>query len=248
MLATASSDLFSLREAAVLSRLPEDRVRREIERKHIEAAAVERTGDAPRLLFDELRVLYFSMLHWAGDTIKLEPRTRAIARDLIMRADPIRVLADNSKPPVMRRPGSKAGWVAIHYGDAKEAWTLVHLNRLARNRWVEHIDREWSMHINHVIRVDWNAVVDDLGPRIEIYRRGRGRIRSDPEILGGEPVFEGTRLAVRHVGGMRLAGEPVGRITEDYPYLSPEDVEFAALYASANPPVGRPKTANARPS
>jgi uncharacterized protein (DUF433 family) len=44
---------------------------------------------------------------------------------------------------------------------------------------------------------------------------------------------------------MRFNGEPTERILEDYPYLSAEDVEFAALYTAANPAPGRAR-ANAR--
>src|ERR1700738_923127 len=75
--------------------------------------------------------------------------------------------------------------------------------------------------------------------RTDLYKRGLARIVSDNKILGGEAVFRGTRLAVRHVGRMHLNGEPTERILEDYPDLSAEDVEFAALYTAANPVSGR---------
>jgi uncharacterized protein (DUF433 family) len=71
--------------------------------------------------------------------------------------------------------------------------------------------------------------------RTDLYQKGLARIVSDAEILAGEPVFRGTRLSVRHIGGMRLNGEPAERIREDYPELSTEDVEFAAVYTAANP-------------
>ncbi len=110
-----------------------------------------------------------------------------------------------------------------------------------RSQWVACINREWSKTINTVFTVNWDALIEDVGPRIDLYRDGLNRIREDDEILGGEPVFKGTRLAVRHVGGMRARGEPVGRIVEDYPELTPDDVEFARLYTEAHPLVGRPK-------
>ena len=70
----------------------------------------------------------------------------------------------------------------------------------------------------------------DEALRADLYKKGLARIVSDKKILGGEPVFQGTRLSVRHIGGMRLNGEPTERILGDYPDLSAEDVEFAALY------------------
>jgi uncharacterized protein (DUF433 family) len=79
----------------------------------------------------------------------------------------------------------------------------------------------------------------DEALRADLYKKGLARIVSDKKVLGGEPVFRGTRLSVRHVGGMRLNGEPTERILGDYPDLSAEDVEFAALYATANPAPSR---------
>jgi len=38
---------------------------------------------------------------------------------------------------------------------------------------------------------------------------------------------------------MRLNGEPIERVLEDYLDLSAEDVEFAALYTTANAASGR---------
>ena len=79
--------------------------------------------------------------------------------------------------------------------------------------------------------------------RVSLYgSRGRSRMVSDENILGGEPVFRGTRLSVRHIGEMHLKGEPTERILENYPMLTAEDVEFAALYIATYPPGDRPPT------
>ncbi len=59
------------------------------------------------------------------------------------------------------------------------------------------------------------------------------------EILGGEPVFPKSRLAVRHIGAIAERGESLDVILEDYPYLTSLDVEFAKLYAREHPLVGR---------
>jgi uncharacterized protein (DUF433 family) len=60
-------------------------------------------------------------------------------------------------------------------------------------------------------------------------------------ILGGEPVFPGSRLAVRHVGEMLGRGGEPREIWEDYPYLTEEDLAFARLYTLAYPKMGRPR-------
>jgi uncharacterized protein (DUF433 family) len=53
---------------------------------------------------------------------------------------------------------------------------------------------------------------------------------SDPDIMGGETVFPGLRLTVRHIRGMLERGELPSIILEDYPYLSQEDIKFAPIY------------------
>ena len=58
------------------------------------------------------------------------------------------------------------------------------------------------------------------------------RVVTDGGILGGEPVFTGTRLSVRHIGGLLLNGHDV-EVREDYPYLTNEDIEFAPVFTRA---------------
>ncbi len=74
------------------------------------------------------------------------------------------------------------------------------------------------------------------------------RVLKDPNILGGEPVFRGTRLAVRHVGGLLERGESPRVMREDYPKLSARDLAFARLFVRAYPRVGRPPEAGQAPS
>ncbi len=60
------------------------------------------------------------------------------------------------------------------------------------------------------------------------------RISADPSILGGEPVFAGTRLSVRRIAEAAERGETLARLLEDYPYLTEEDVAFARQFAIAH--------------
>lgn len=48
-------------------------------------------------------------------------------------------------------------------------------------------------------------------------------IQADPEILGGEPVARGTRLAVELILELPAAGVPEQPILADYPELTCED-------------------------
>lgn len=62
------------------------------------------------------------------------------------------------------------------------------------------------------------------------------RIESRPDVLGGEPVFKGTRISVRHVGKLVKKGVPLAELREDFPSLSEDDLVFAALFASQMQP------------
>jgi uncharacterized protein (DUF433 family) len=89
--------------------------------------------------------------------------------------------------------------------------------------------------------IDLNVVVEAVSERLESFERWKSnKVATDPEVLGGEPVFRGTRLSVRHIG--QLADrETIAVILEDYPYLSEADVAFARRYHLAYPRVGRPR-------
>ncbi len=66
--------------------------------------------------------------------------------------------------------------------------------------------------------------------------RGTGsairRIVANPEILGGKPVVEGTRLTVDHILGLLAHGMSQSEIVESYPELSIDDVHVVVQYAA----------------
>jgi uncharacterized protein (DUF433 family) len=63
---------------------------------------------------------------------------------------------------------------------------------------------------------------------------------SDPGIMGGIPVYKGTRIPINLVAEMMAQGATVEEILEGYPALGREQVELAPLYAAAFPRRGRP--------
>ena len=230
MLHDATRDAFSLKEAAVLSGLAEDKVRREIEHKVIEPPAVP-AGAARRLIFREPEILYLALINAVSETVELtRPARMAVYR----------ILCDSAPYQPGGSPTYDAGTIGLR--ESIGGSPLLPGND-AQREWARSIERAWTTAVNPYLIVDWKRIMDDIAPRMALYRNGRSRVERDDAVLGGEPVFAGTRLAVRHVGGMRLKGEPAARIVEDYPYLTPDDVEFAALFAAANPPVGRPRSA-----
>ncbi|MDE0222918.1 MAG: DUF433 domain-containing protein [Spirochaetaceae bacterium] len=58
------------------------------------------------------------------------------------------------------------------------------------------------------------------------------RIVANPEILGGKPIVEGTRLSVEHILGLIAHGMPHSEIVESYPELSIDDLNIVVQYAT----------------
>jgi uncharacterized protein (DUF433 family) len=58
------------------------------------------------------------------------------------------------------------------------------------------------------------------------------RIVANPEILGGKPIVEGTRLSVDHILGLLAHGMSHAEIVEVYPELTIDDVKAVIQYAA----------------
>jgi uncharacterized protein (DUF433 family) len=80
-----------------------------------------------------------------------------------------------------------------------------------------------------------------VAARVRLFLRGRRRVVSRLEILGGEPVFEGTRVSVRDLGERVKKGEPTRDLLEDFPGLDADDLEFARMFAELGRAPGRPR-------
>ena len=89
------------------------------------------------------------------------------------------------------------------------------------------------------VRLD--RVTKDAEGKLGRFESWKTRLVSDEAILGGEPVFPKSRLAVRQVGGMLLRGARREDVLEDYPYLTEQDLEFAPIFTKAYPRMGRPR-------
>jgi uncharacterized protein (DUF433 family) len=96
--------------------------------------------------------------------------------------------------------------------------------------------------IGRLLELRLKPLVREVRLKVGAFMRWRDeRVTSDSAILGGEPVFRGTRLSVRHIGAIAERGERLENILDDYSYLSRRDVEFARLFVRAYPRLGRPR-------
>ena len=58
------------------------------------------------------------------------------------------------------------------------------------------------------------------------------RIVVNPEILGGKPIIEGTRLSVEHVLRVLNSGMSTAEIIAGYPVLNEEDLQAVRVFVA----------------
>lgn len=69
---------------------------------------------------------------------------------------------------------------------------------------------------------------------------------SDPGIMGGTPVFRGTRIPVDLIADMLAQGATIEDLLEGYPSLTRQRIAMAPLYMRAFPRRGRPARRRSR--
>jgi uncharacterized protein (DUF433 family) len=57
------------------------------------------------------------------------------------------------------------------------------------------------------------------------------RIEINPKVMLGKPVFRGTRIPIYVVLDLLAAGAGPAEIIDDYPGLTPEDIDAAVAFA-----------------
>ncbi len=77
--------------------------------------------------------------------------------------------------------------------------------------------------------------------RIKELEEAEEAIHSVKGLMGGEPVFKGTRIPVRSITSMLAEGADEDELLEGYPKLTPQMLALATLWVAAHPSRGRPK-------
>jgi uncharacterized protein (DUF433 family) len=92
-----------------------------------------------------------------------------------------------------------------------------------------------------LIKIDLREPRRALAASLRDLRRARRLVASDPEILGGDPVFRGTRVPVHMIVELAAQGSTPAELIESYPRLTAEMIRLAPVYAAAYPLRGRPR-------
>src|ERR1700758_3991526 len=93
-----------------------------------------------------------------------------------------------------------------------------------------------------LVKIDLREPRRELATSLRELRRARRIVVSDPEILGGDPVFRGTRVPVHLVAELVAQGSKPAELIDSYPRLTAEMVRLAPVYAAAYPLRGRPRS------
>jgi uncharacterized protein (DUF433 family) len=91
------------------------------------------------------------------------------------------------------------------------------------------------------LTIDLREPRRELATSLRTLRRARDVVVSDPDIMGGAPVFRGTRVPVHLIATLLGQGSTETDLLEGYPRLTPEMVRLAPIYAAAYPLRGRPR-------
>lgn len=92
-------------------------------------------------------------------------------------------------------------------------------------------------------RIDWHGAVlafDGVDEALQARLKRLDELRAAIEVAGrDEPVLRGTDIPVYAIAAL-TRGQTMSEILEDYPGLTPDQVQIAADYATAYPKAGRP--------
>lgn len=91
-----------------------------------------------------------------------------------------------------------------------------------------------------VIHVEFAGFLRDVIDARKRLGRAEKLIVSDDDILGGEPVFRGTRVPVRQAAAALAAGESGRSVLAAYPSITLAMIDAAPIWAHAHPARGRP--------
>ena len=86
-----------------------------------------------------------------------------------------------------------------------------------------------------LLKIDLREPRRELAASLRELRRARRLVVSDPEILGGDPVFRGTRVPVHLVAELVAQGSEPAELMESYPRLTADMIRLAPVYAAAYP-------------
>src|SRR5262249_55223653 len=100
--------------------------------------------------------------------------------------------------------------------------------------------RRTQVRVGNALTLDVGKIRKDMSEAMRTVQQLRHLAVTDPEILGGEPVFRGTRVPVRMIAAMLEQGDSPARLAAGYQSLTPSKTERAPVGPRPSPTRGRP--------
>jgi uncharacterized protein (DUF433 family) len=92
-----------------------------------------------------------------------------------------------------------------------------------------------------LVKIDLREPRRELATSLRELRRARRLVVSDPDIMGSDPVFRGTRVPVHMIAELVARGSTPAELIDGNPRLTAEMIRLAPVYAAAYPLRGRPR-------
>jgi uncharacterized protein (DUF433 family) len=92
-----------------------------------------------------------------------------------------------------------------------------------------------------LVKIDLREPRREVASSLRELRRARRLVVSDPDNMGGDPVFRGTRVPVHMIAELVTKGSTQAELLESYPRLTADMIRLAPVYAAAYPLRGRPR-------
>lgn len=144
-------------------------------------------------------------------------------------------------------------FISFYFHAAKSLTAEERLRAIAaatprlREEPVSRLEMDWTIRLEF-LTIDLAPFLKNVHQKLAELGEARAMVVEDPDILSGTPVIRNTRVPVYDVAASVAARLPMKRILEAYPGLTAEMANLAALYATANPPRGRPREHSSLPA
>jgi len=102
------------------------------------------------------------------------------------------------------------------------------------------LELDWHIDAPNV-RIDVTAFIKEAMEQVRKVTRANALVQEDLDMMGGLPVFSGTRVPIEVVVASLEKGIDKQRIVAAYPFLTDERIEAARVYALVHPRRGRPR-------
>lgn len=100
----------------------------------------------------------------------------------------------------------------------------------------------WKVEVKkHFLTVDLTPFLVAAFQRVAEVYQAESLVSTDPEVMGGTPVFAGTRVPLDVVLASLAEGISMERLKNSYPFLTEAHINAAKVYETVRPRRGRPR-------